>query len=222
MNKTLNIYPNFQTDKIAVQDYTVMEIYKDSIAKDNSLGYWVLPIQDLTVAQIQEQIDTKLIEWLPSGYVNYITYPLDATIKDYNRSICYCIYYNDTIPTQPKEKTIPAIQSPTSFDPFTSFMVENNGSLESSIKIKITPNSGIELDNIIVFYINENKYSVKIEDYSLPPKELVITREKISYDGLNIDTFEFDAPLTIHKNSNTIKFKANNLEHINISYVPKF
>ena len=53
MVNTLNTYTNLQYEPVPIPAYTILEIYKETIAKSNSLGYCILPIGGLSKVGIK-------------------------------------------------------------------------------------------------------------------------------------------------------------------------
>lgn len=193
MNTTLNMYDNLQYDAIPIQDYTIVEVYKDSIAEDNSLGYTILPIEGLNIDTIETKIAEIAATNLPSGYENYVVLPGRNETHDYdsyNHRVCYLIYYtSDTAPTYPDAPDIgEAIEPATAFNKWNIANIAYYGAIPSPLTLYFTVVKGCKT---LEFYLrNEDYFSIPLKDFDTDTSLVVVSNEGIYQDGVELIDYE--------------------------------
>ena len=101
MKHTLNLVENLQFEPITIPDYCLTEIYKDSITKENAIGFALFPITGKSNDEIKTMIAEKAENMKPEGYENKIILA-GRTKEEFNHNIVYCVWYINDIPTSLK------------------------------------------------------------------------------------------------------------------------
>lgn len=193
MNTTLNMYSNLQYDAEPIQDFTIVEVYKDSILKANSLGYTILPIEGLDVDTIETKIAEIASTNLPSGYEKYVILPGANTTHDYssyNHRVCYLVYYTaDTAPTYPDAPSIgEAIEPATAFNKWNVANIPYYGAMPTPLILHFTVVKGCtELE----FYLrNEEHYVIPLNEFDTDTSLVVVSDGGVYQDGVEILNYE--------------------------------
>lgn len=219
MQYTLNMYPNLQYNPVKIQDFTILEFYKDNISALNKMGYYILPIQDLTVETIRKKIENLSAQKLPEGYSNVVALPDRAgarTYSSYNHRICYVVYYNgDDVPTYPSEPTLGTPISPkTPFNPWNEINISNIGA-PTPLSLILTVTAIGELE----FYINDNSYKINnITETGI----LKMSKNGVFLNDNPIIDFSIEDWPFLKSGDNIIKMPKNSVSNIQISYKLKY
>lgn len=212
MEHNLTTISNLQYEAVAIPQYTVLELYKDSVLDDNYVGYYIVPIEGLT----KEEIKTKLLE-LAGTYEGYSYVKLlvskDETKEQFKYKRVYGVYFNNTEPVYPtvavQEQTIP---TGTLVDVWQTNEIENGG-IEVPCSIKLTAAAG---DESIEFYLNNNH--VSIEKYEAG--EVVIS-SIAKNNGKTIEC-SFDEIPTLKNGTNILKTKATNITKVEVEFTEAY
>lgn len=214
MLTTLNTYPNLYFDAQRIPAFTVVEIYKDTIAQVNSLGYCIVPING--VSDIKALINQRVAASAPAGYTTNIILA-GRQEEGFDHRITYCVWYNGAVPTFPEA---PENLTPTSpaapFNRFNTVTCNNPGATTDATLILSIVNPGL-----IDIYINNNRFSVKIERLE-GNKILIIDRTGVSYNNKNIDSFSFSTAPSLKNGENVIKLPKDKVNNVKINYSPKY
>lgn len=214
MISNINTYPNLQFNPFPIPEFTVIEIYRDTIAKDNSLGYCILPIEGLDDAQIETKIRTLVDGSKPEEYQN-----LAVLNKGYNHKICYAVWYTDTAPEFPKEPSPQPMPEPAApFNVWEEIVVDNPGQTVP-LALEITCSSFTEP---IGFYINDVLFSITIGKPQAGINVIVADRTGASYNNKGIDTFDFPTTPVLKNGRNVLKFNKTNVSAVKVRYTQKF
>lgn len=214
MISNINTYPNLQFNPFPIPGFTVIEIYKDTIAEDNSLGYCILPVEGLD----DEQIETKVRELVeasnPGEYQN-----LAVLNKGFNHKICYAVWYNDVAPEFPEEPVPQPMPEPAApFNVWEEIEVDNPGQTVP-LTLEITCSSLVEP---IGFYINDVLFSITIGKPLVGENIIVADRTGVSYSNKKIDTFDFPTMPVLKNGKNILKFNKTNVSAVKLKYTQKF
>lgn len=212
MVSNLNTYPNLQYNPISIPDFTVVEIYKDTVAKANSLGYCILPIEGLDNQTIEENIITKVRESAPETYSN-----LAILNEGFNRKVVYAVWYKGDAPVYPSNEIQPALIATEPFNVWEEVEI-NNPSAPAAISLELDCSS---LD-LIEFYINDNLFSIKIENPSEVSNIVLVDGTGVKYNNKNIATFDFPTMPKIKNGLNCLKFNKTMIKGVKIKYIPKY
>lgn len=210
MNHSLTIYKNLQHNPIEIAPYAVLEIYKDSIAKANSLGYCILPLDGVT--DITTAIRNKVAGSAPSGYTDLAIMGGRVT-QTYNHKRVYCVWYQGTAPAYPDAPVVGDVREAAEpINPEQETIVTNTGAnTECSIRITVR-----EANKKAEFYINDDYYSIVLDG----TKGLVAT---LSKDGLRYgnswsDAFTETAIPHLESGDNVISANKSNITNLQINY----
>lgn len=221
---TLNMYNNLQYNPIEIDDYTILEIYKDSIEEYNVVGYHILPIKGLTAETIGEKIAEFAAANAPEGYSSWVALPsrrAPYTYQSYNHRRCYLVYYTGSdIPTYPAEPEIGEMPTPAeAFDPWHGLGLVNEGNAPTPARLSLTLTA---LDNEEVeFYINGNKYrawNLTGDDGSV----LTVDKLGMTWNGSPIFTFDMERVPSLIPGVNEIKVSKKNVDKVDVFYKARF
>ena len=218
MLQTLNTYPNLYFNPIDIPKYTIVEIYKDSIAQANGLGYCIVPLGDMDNDEIKTEIGTRIQNSQPTGYSNYVILA-GRVNEDFDHRITYVVWYQgNTVPTYPDLPTIivPADPLPA-FDIFNKVTVTNAGAAPTDVTITLS----VVAKGKIQLLINEDLYIINISKLTTNDT-LVISKEGVTLNGKEYDDFIFPKVPTLERGINTIGVSKNCVNNIKIDYVPKY
>lgn len=220
MQHTLTMYPNQQHNSIKINDYTILEFYKDSVSPLSRIGYYILPIEGLNLATIEEKIGNLAEQARPSGYTNYQVLPDRLGTKNYSsydHRICYVVFYNGTtVPTYPAEPAIGETETPAvPFNPWNEVQVNNVG-MPTYVTLSFT------LDSVdgtpIVFYVNEDKFLINV----VSAGTLKISNNGIYLNDTEITDFELSNWPYLISGMNTIKVPKKNISHLKVDYTAQY
>lgn len=216
MDNTLVMYPNLQYNPIKIPAFTLVEIYKDKVSKENGLGYTIIPIENLSNQEIKDIARAKAELVKPSGYSNYTL--LTGDKEEYDHKIIYAVWYADEVPSYPQE---PDIESLTPAQPLNIWhTVEvNNEAAPTFVTITLTCSA---LDNTLEFYINNDYFAIDIKNPKDGVNEIAISKEGVSYNGKPIDSFKMTSAPKLKAGMNYIKVNSIGVSKIDIKYRQKY
>lgn len=220
MLQTLNTYPNLYLNPIEIPDYTIVEIYKDTIALANGLGYCIVPLGDKDNNEIKAEIANRIQNSQPVGYSNSVILA-GRTNESFSNRITYVVWYQgSTVPTFPD---LPKIEAPIdpkpAFDRYNKIEVTNQGAAASDVVITLS----VVAVGEVSLLINDKSYSIIINKL-LPNQEnkVVISKDGVTFNDKNYDNFTFAGAPTLKKGVNSIAISKENVNKIKIDYVPKY
>lgn len=215
MDNTLVMYPNLQYNPIKIPDFTVLEIYKDSIATDKGLGYCIIPIEGLTQQQIRDAAKAKADLVQPEGYTNYTL--LTGAGDEFNHKIVYGVWYMGEAPTYPDEPSTEVLTPEQPHNIWHEIEVENP-SAPSFITVTLTCSA---LDHV-EFYINNDYFAIDIDKPVSGVNDIVINKEGVSYNGKPISNFKMTSAPKLKTGVNYIKVNCVSISKIGIKYRQKY
>lgn len=216
MVSNLNTYPNLQYNPISIQDFCVVEIYKDTIVKENSLGYCILPIKE---GDMEQKIREKVAESMPEGYTNLAILAGRAKVE-YNHKVVYAVWYQNEMPTYPEAPVISDLPPVSAaYNIYQEIEVNNLGTAPAYIELELTCSS---VDEPIDFYINGKFFSVTIEKNAADTHTLILNKNGVFYNGAAIDTFICPSAPRIESGINHLLFNRSNIQNVKLNYLPKF
>lgn len=209
MVNTLNTYANLQYEPIPIPAYTILEIYKETIAKSNSLGYCILPISGLSDAEIKAALTEKAALAPHEEYTN-CKILAGRTAESYNHRIVYAVWYNgDVEPQYPDEPEVSPLEEPAeAADIWYTEETSNNTYPMAFLNIDIICSS---FDEPIEFYINDNYYYILITNPIEGDNHVYVNQSGVQYHGAPVETFEMKAPPYNDQFTMIIKLKATNI-----------
>lgn len=208
MEHNLITIPNLQYEPISIPQYTVLELYKDSIIDANYVGYYIVPIEGLT----KDEIKIKLLDLAGTledySYVKLLV-SRDETKEQFKYKRVYGVYFNEDEPVYPDvPKVTPIETTGTLIDVWQTKEIENSG-IEVPATIRLTvENDGDKLE----LYLNDNHISV--ENYSTGEVVVSSTAEN---NGKTIEV-SFDEIPALKSGTNIIKIKATNITKVEVNY----
>lgn len=217
MDNTLVMYPNLQFNPVEIPDYTIVEIYKDSIATENGLGYAIIPIEGLTQEQIVSAAGAKAELKQPEGYVQYdILY--GAEKPGFNHKIIYAVWYNAEKPVYPPE---PSIVEQTPAQPLNIWkeLEVDNAAAPSYVTVTLTCSA---FDDTLEFYINNDYFAIDIKEPKSGVNTITIGRDGVTYNDKAIDSFKMSSAPKLKAGVNYIKVKTIGISNLGIKYRQKF
>jgi len=219
MLQTLNTYPNLYLNPIEIPDYTIVEIYKDSIALVNNLGYCIVPLGDKDNTEIKQEISNRVKSSQPTGYTNFVILA-GRESESFNHRVTYVVWYTgETVPTYPELPTIETPADPAAaFNRFNEVTVVNQGVAATDLILTLT----VVKAGLVEVYINDNYYSIIIDKLPAATNLITISKTGVSYNDKNYDKFTFSAVPTLTKGSNTIKVTKENVSNLKVDYVPMY
>ena len=209
MVNTLNTYANLQYEPIPIPAYTILEIYKETIAKSNSLGYCILPIGGLSNAEIKAALTEKAALAPHEEYTNCKILAGRAA-ESYDHRIVYAVWYNgDVEPEYPEEPEVSPQGAPgEAANIWYTTERSNNTYPMAFLNIDIVCSS---FDEPIEFYINDNYYYILITNPIEGDNHVYVNQSGVQYHGAPVETFEMKAPPYNDQFTMTIKLKATNI-----------
>lgn len=208
---TLNMYPNLQYDAIAIPKYCILEIYKDSIAEANSLGYTILNIEDKNNSQIETLIREKIAASAPSGYTQLAILAGNQTI-DYANKIVYCVWYTGTAPTYPDEPIVPTVEAAAPLDIYITMTVSTTAPAAS---LKLTFEINNKLD-YLDFYINDLYY--KIDNITEAGQLIIESNGEVKLNNNIINALS----IALKSGDNILKINRVNTTRVIAHFTPKY
>ena len=214
MLTTLNTYPNLYFDAQRIPAFTVVEIYKDTIAQVNSLGYCIVPING--VSDIKALINQRVAASAPAGYTTNVILA-GRQEEGFDHRITYCVWYNGAVPTFPEMPENPTPTSPAA--PFDRFNLVTCNNLGAATDVTLT--LSIVAPGLIELYINNDLFSIYVKKLE-GNKTLVIDKTGVNYNSKNIDSFIFSTTPCLKNGENIIKLPKDKVSNIKINYKPKY
>lgn len=216
---TLTFFNNQQYDPINIQDFCIVEVYKNSITKDNILGYYIQPLKDIT--NPIETIENRVRRSVATDLTELVILP-GREINQLSHKIVYAVFYDSNAekpiyPLLPEEIELgkPAQQ----LDIYETIELNNEGTpTDCTIKLIIST-----LAKDIEFFINGRKYLIYASE--LPPapeKVLIINKYGVTYNSIPVDKFEFMQPPQLQHGHNIIKVDRATVSDIEITYLRKY
>lgn len=219
MAEELNIYENLQQEPVAIGQYCVVEVYRDSISTSTAQGYFIQPLEGLV--NPKEAIEARVRKVANSGSRKNLVILAGRTYDSYNRRIVYAVWYNGTtVPTYPAKPTEPEygdVGEGLSY--FESHKFTNNGiPTDCSITLSI-----VRTDIPVEFYLNDDYFKVDLAGYALTGKqEVVVDKTGVYYNSRPVDTFELIAVPTLKSGENEIRCSQLAVQNVKIDYQTKF
>lgn len=217
--QSLNTYPNLYYNPIKIPTYTVVEIYKNEVAENNSLGYFIIPIKDMDNNQLESAIYSRAIGSKPADCDKYIILG-GREYNTYENRITYFVWYSgDTVPQYPE---LPELITPPPaakpFEKYTVVSLYNQGSGDTDVTITLT----VDEDGDYDFYINDDYYSFTVTKLYKNNNKIVFTKNGVTVNDIPINTFTFSKIPTLRTGSNFIKVTKKGIKNIKCDYVPHF
>lgn len=214
---TLTIYNNLQYDPIEIADFCIVEVYKDKVAKINSLGYLIQPLTGVT--DVKATIEERVRESAATGYENLVILA-GRDFDSYSRKRVYAVWYNgDEIPqypSLPEQHDLGAASDP--FDFFQDCVVNNPGA-PTNCRLTLTLSA---LDKPVEFYVNDDYFKIDVSaQVPTPEKVLVVDKAGVKYNNVPINTFEFLSVPKLKAGSNTIRASKIMIANVQVDYVHK-
>jgi hypothetical protein len=213
MDNTLVMYPNLQYNPIKIPDFTLLEIYKDTIDVSNGLGYCIIPIEGLSGQEIKDKARAKAEIVKPADKDNYILFADGG----YDHKIIYAVWYSGDVPTLPAEPEVMELIPNQPHEVWHEVEVDNPAA-PSFITVTLTLTA---FDNV-EFYINDDYFAIDIKKPVAGVNEVIINREGVSYNGKPIDSFKMTSAPKLKAGVNYIKAKCSNISNIGIKYRKKY
>lgn len=218
MDETLTVYNNLQYNPIEIEDFCVVEVYKDEITLTNALGYFVQPLKD--IGDIKATIEERVRESAPGGYENLVILA-GREFDSFSHRIVYAVWYNSTTaPTYPAEPEQHDLGAPG--DPFDFYQTVSviNDSAPTYCRITLTLD---RLDLPVEFYINDDYFKIDVsEQIPTDEKILVVDRTGVSYNSVPIYSYEFLSVPKLKSAVNQIKVNKLMIREVKIDYVHKY
>lgn len=206
---TLTTFANRQYDPIEIPDYCVLELYKDTMADDNYIGYYIVPIGGLTKDEIATKLTT--LAGTQDGYTNFILLGNNT----YSRKRIAGVFYNDTVPTYIEGKSTVTTQTAASaLNVYQEQTVTNNG-IEVPCTIIVTVT---DTTNPIELYINNNYIAFTATETG----DYTIENEVCTFGGKIIDDFGSFDTVTLKHGDNVIKVNATNVSKVQVTYTETY
>jgi hypothetical protein len=213
MTKTLNTYPNLQYDSISIQDFCIVEIYKETIAKDNGLGYCILPIEGLDNSTIEENIKERVAATMPEDATN-----LAILSEGYSHKIVYAVWYSSDKPEYPHNEPEEAIEAGVgAVEIWDSHEVSYKGAT-ADLELEFT----VTNPSFVDFYINNDYFKIYVEKPLGSTHSIVVNKAGVSYNKEKISTFDFPTMPKLKNGLNCLKFNKNTTTHVEIRYVERY
>lgn len=215
---TINMYPNLQYDPIEIPKYCILEIYKDSIAETNSLGYTILNIEGKSNSEIEQEIKTKVAASAPNTYTK-LAILAGNTFVDYTNKIVYCVWYTgDIVPAYPEEPTITPLDSPGQQASIWEVININNPGVGTIAALQFNINNSL---NKLEFYLNDVLYSIDLKDLK-STNSINIDKGGLRVNGEYISSFSFNAMPALKSGQNVIKINKVNTTNFSLIYSPRY
>lgn len=215
MDNTLVMYPNLQFNPIKIPDFTILEIYKDTIAIESGLGYCIIPIEGLTKQEIRDKAKEKADLVQPSGYTNYTL--LTGASDEFNHKIVYAVWYQGEAPSYPDEPEVIELTPGQPHNIWHEIEVTNPAA-PSFITVTLTCSAFGHLE----FYINDDYFAIDIDKPVSGVNEVIISKDGVTYDGKPIDNFKMSSAPKLKAGVNYIKVNSVNISKIGIKYRQKY
>ena len=219
MLQTLNTYPNRYFDPIDIPRYTVVEIYKDSIVAENTLGYCIVPLGDLDNTQIEQKIRNYIADSQPSGYTS-LAMLAGRERKDYDNRVTYAVWYNGGIMPSYPERPIPVMppELGSVFNRFNSFNIFNEGTAEANLKLTLT----IEKTGLVEIYINNDLFTIQVDHIPTQDNLLVLSKNGVTFNDKEYSVYDFPCVPTVKRGLNVVQVSKDSVSKVKVEYTPNF
>lgn len=220
MENTLTVYNNLQYNPIEIEDFCVVEVYKDEISLDNALGYFIQPLKGLEDNEIKSTIEGRVKQNKLSGYTQ-LAVLAGREFDSFSHRIVYAVWYKgETAPTYPAEPEQHDLGAPG--DPFDFYQVLQviNDSAPTYCRITLTLD---RLDLPVEFYINDDYFKIDVSD-QIPTDEkiLVVDKTGVSYNSVPINTYEFLSVPKLKSAVNQLRVNRLMIREVKVEFAHKF
>lgn len=218
MENTLTVYNNLQYNPIEIEDFCVVEVYKDEISLDNALGYFIQPLKG--IEDVKSTIEQKVRQNKLSGYTQ-LAVLAGREFDTFSHRIVYAVWYQgETAPTYPEEPEQHDLGAPG--DPFDFYQVIQviNDSAPTYCRITLTLD---RLDLPVEFYINDDHFKIDVsEQIPTDEKILVIDKTGVSYNSVPINTYEFLSVPKLKSAVNQLRINRLMIREVKVEFARKF
>lgn len=214
MDTRLTMYENQQYEPLPIPNFTIVEVYQDTISPTTGLGYFIVPLTDNS----QDAITEKIRAATPEGYTQFAVYTDDMDLK--NKVIYAVFYQGDTPPEPPAKPEFTEQVAATPYDIYKSMEITNDGApayINLTIELEETTEKEVEID----FYINKNHYLITIP---IVKGENIVTIDKdvVMYAGLPILNASIDVFPQLQHGVNVIKVNGLTIKRVIGKYQKKY
>lgn len=218
LEHTLTVYNNLQYNPIEIEDFCVVEVYKDEISLDNALGYFIQPLKG--IEDIKTTIANKVKQNKVTGYTQ-LAVLAGREFDSFSHRIVYAVWYKgETAPTYPEEPEQHDLGAPG--DPFDFYQVVEviNDSAPTYCRITLTLD---RLDLPVEFYINDDHYKIDVSD-QIPTDEkiLVVDKTGVSYNSVPISSYEFLSVPKLKSAVNQLRINKLMIREVKVEFARKF
>jgi len=211
MDNSLMMYSNLQYNPISIPDFTILELYQDSIAEATRLGYSIIPIEGLSTQEIEDKCAELAATVQPDGYTSYIL--LTGAEGDFSHKIVYGVWYSGDAPSYPSEPAVSELVAADSVSVWQTLEVPNSGAPAfASITLTLSAFDNIE------FYINGDYFHITIDEPVDGVDTVIINKSGVYYNDKAISTFEIDTLPKLQPGTNYIEVNATNITKVGIKY----
>ena len=219
MDKTLVTYKDLGHDPIVIDDYCVVQVYKNEIALSNAEGYFIQPLNGLT--NPKQTIEERVRKIGNPDNFEHLVILAGRRLDSFSRRIIYAVWYNGDIePTYPARPTIEVLPEPDDrFNLFSSNKITNRG---AKTNCKVTLTLG-RTDIPVEFYINGDYFIIDVSKET-PQLEnvLVVDSTGVTYNSLPIDTFDLETNPSLDNGENVIRVLKSAVKKVKVEYMLKF
>lgn len=218
MDESLITYNNLQYNPIEIEDFCVVEVYKDEISLVNALGYFIQPLKD--IGDVKATIEERVRKSAPDGYENLVILA-GRNFDSYSHRIVYAVWYNGaaapTYPAEPEQHDLGMPGSP--FDFYHTVEVFNDAA-PTYCRLTLTLD---RLDLPVEFYINSDYFKIDVsEQIPTDEKILVVDQTGVKYNSVPIYSYEFLSVPKLNSAINLIKVNKLMIREVKVEYVHKY
>lgn len=218
MENTLTVYNNLQYNPIEIEDFCVVEVYKDEISLENALGYFIQPLKG--IEDVKATIEQKVRQNKVSGYTQ-LAVLAGREFDTFSHRIVYAVWYQgETAPTYPEEPEQHDLGAPG--DPFDFYQLIQviNDSAPTYCRITLTLD---RLDLPVEFYINDDYFKIDVSD-QIPTDEkiLVVDKTGVSYNSVPINSYEFLSVPKLKSAVNQLRINRLMIREVKVEFARKF
>lgn len=227
MRHTLDVYNNLQYNPIEIDDFCIVEVYKDAIAETNVLGYYIQPLKGVDPSKIKETIENGVLRRVDSypkgsGYTDLVILA-GRDFDSYSRRIIYAVWYNaetQEVPQLPDEPEITDLGATTVPFELNQPKIIFNGSAPSYATITLTLD---RLDLPVEFWINDDYFKIDVSQ-QIPVSDKILTIDKsgVKYNSVPINSYEFLSVPKLKTGVNVIKVNRLMIRHVKVQYIRKY
>lgn len=219
MNNTLTFFNNLQYDPIQIDDFCIVEVYKNSISDENILGYYIQPLNGVT--NPKETIANR-VKQLAAVDLDGLAILPGRELNLYSHKVVYAVFYdtNDAAPIYPLMPDQVDLGTPANpLDIYETIEIENEGTLtDCTINLALAASA-----KEVEFFINDQRYFVDISNYPrLDNATMIISKNGVSYGSLPIDSFKFSKPPQLEHGVNILRVNKIMVSDIEITYTRKY